>query len=40
MKSGKAMGDTLKRLLEHVLENPQDNKKEILLKLAEQWKEN
>ena len=40
MKPGKAMGDTLKRLLEHVLENPQDNKKEILLKLAEQWEEN
>lgn len=37
MKPGKAMGDTLKRLLEHVLEIPEDNEKEKLLGLAGQW---
>ncbi len=40
MKPGKAMGAVLRGLLEHVLENPEDNQKEVLLKLAEQWKEN
>lgn len=30
--SGKAVGDTLKHLLEHVIENPQDNTEEALLK--------
>lgn len=31
---GKGLGEILERLLAHVLENPEDNKKEILLKLA------
>ena len=31
---GKELGEILERLLAHVLENPEDNKKEILLKLA------
>ena len=31
---GKELGEILGRLLAHVLENPEDNKKEILLKLA------
>lgn len=31
MQPGKEIGETLQRLLEHVLENPEDNKKEILL---------
>lgn len=31
---GKELGEILERLLVHVLENPEDNKKEILLKLA------
>jgi len=36
---GKAVGFTLRRLLEHVWEHPQDNKKETLLLLARQMKE-
>lgn len=35
MKPGKEMGETLNRLLQHVLEYPEDNEKEILL---EKWK--
>lgn len=35
-KPGKELGEILERLLAHVLENPQDNKKEILLKIAEE----
>jgi len=31
--SGKALGETLSKLLEHVLENPEDNKREVLLSL-------
>lgn len=31
---GKELGEILEKLLSHVLENPEDNKKEILLKLA------
>lgn len=31
MQPGKEIGETLQQLLEHVLENPEDNKKEILL---------
>lgn len=31
---GKELGGILEKLLVHVLENPEDNKKEILLKLA------
>ena len=31
---GRQMGETLSRLLDHVLENPEDNQKEILLRLA------
>ena len=31
---GKELGEILEKLLVHVLENPEDNKKEILLKLA------
>lgn len=34
MKPGKEIGMTLNRLLEHVLENPQDNCREVLLRLA------
>lgn len=34
-RPGKEIGETLNMLLEHVLEFPEDNKKEILLKLAE-----
>ena len=30
---GPELGDTLNRLLEHVLENPEDNKKEILMSM-------
>ena len=35
---GKEMGQVLARLLEHVLEIPEDNKKERLVALAKQWK--
>lgn len=34
MKPGKEMGAVLQELLEHVLDNPQDNQKEILLQLV------
>lgn len=37
-KPGKAMGEVLNRLLEQVLENPLLNEKEILLKMAMQYK--
>jgi tRNA nucleotidyltransferase (CCA-adding enzyme) len=33
VQSGKNMGQVLNRLLEHVLEKPEDNQKEILLNL-------
>lgn len=32
---GRQMGETLSRLLDHVLDHPEDNRKEILLRLAE-----
>jgi tRNA nucleotidyltransferase (CCA-adding enzyme) len=35
MKPGKEIGRVLDALLDHVLENPEDNKKELLLKLAD-----
>lgn len=38
-KQGKILGTVLNQLLQHVLENPKDNKKEILLKYAEQYKQ-
>ncbi len=38
MKPGKEMGELLKRLLEYVLENPECNRKEELLDLAQQWR--
>lgn len=34
MKPGKELGDTLKELLNHVLDNPEDNQKELLLQRA------
>ena len=34
MKPGKEIGDMLQLALEHVLENPSENKKDILLQLA------
>ena len=34
VKPGKAMGELLGRLLEHVLEKPEDNRKDVLMKLA------
>ncbi|MDO5409079.1 MAG: CCA tRNA nucleotidyltransferase [Lachnospiraceae bacterium] len=34
MKPGKELGETLERLLQHVLENPEDNQKDVLLKLV------
>lgn len=37
MKPGPALGDMLQRLLEQVLENPEQNTKECLLSLAEMW---
>ena len=37
---GPAVGKMLRRLLEWVLEHPEDNVRPRLLKLAEQWKEN
>ena len=33
---GKAAGDTLKLLLDHVLDHPEDNDKKTLMRLAEQ----
>lgn len=37
--SGKEVGDVLYRLLEDVLENPEDNKREILIKKAAEFRE-
>ncbi len=37
LESGPELGKMLHRLLEHVLEKPEDNKKEILLSLAAAW---
>jgi len=37
--SGKELGETLNKLLEHVLENPGDNRREVLLGLAETIKQ-
>ncbi len=37
MKPGKLLGDTLSRLLQLVLEEPEKNQKEILLNIAEEW---
>ena len=34
MEQGKGLGDTLDRLLSHVLEFPEDNTREVLLRLA------
>ena len=39
MKPGKEMGEVLHWLLEQVLDNPELNEKEILLRLAREWKE-
>ncbi len=38
--AGKSMGAMLNELLQHVLEIPEDNQKEILLALAEEYREN
>lgn len=38
MKPGKELGETLEKLLEHVLEYPQDNQKEILINLIKKIK--
>jgi tRNA nucleotidyltransferase (CCA-adding enzyme) len=35
---GRELGESLSMLLEHVIERPEDNKKEVLLKLAESFK--
>ena len=40
MKPGKELGCMLKRLFNHVLEVPADNQKDILRRLAGEWKEN
>lgn len=37
-RPGKELGEMLNRLLEHVLEFPQDNEKETLLHLMKEWK--
>lgn len=37
-KAGRHIGEVLGQLLEHVLEVPQDNKKEILLQMAQEFK--
>ena len=33
------MGEILGRLLEHVLERPEDNRKDVLLELAGTWQD-
>ena len=40
MKPGKEMGEVLQRLLDHVLEHPEDNEKEILLEKAREFVQN
>lgn len=40
VKPGKEMGEILGRLLEHVLERPEDNRKDVLMKLSEQANQN
>ncbi|MGN1315349.1 MAG: CCA tRNA nucleotidyltransferase [Lachnospiraceae bacterium] len=37
MKPGKELGEYLNRLLEHVIDQPQDNQRDVLLKLAVNW---
>jgi len=37
--SGKELGETLSKLLEHVINNPEDNNREVLLELAESIKQ-
>lgn len=37
--SGRAVGDTLRRLLDHVLEHPEDNRMESLLALVRAWQD-
>lgn len=39
VRPGKAMGEILGRLLEHVLERPEDNRKDVLLELAGTWQD-
>ncbi|MGN0308511.1 MAG: CCA tRNA nucleotidyltransferase [Lachnospiraceae bacterium] len=38
MKPGKELGESLNRLLEHVIDQPQDNQRDVLLKLAVNWR--
>ena len=37
---GRAAGDTLRRLLSHILHFPEDNNRQTLLRLAEEWSGN
>ena len=39
VRPGKAMGEILGRLLEHVLERPEDNRKDVLLEMAGTWQD-